>query len=64
MSVKAEGPEYLVELAKAQGIACATVKDGHVLVFTKAHLEMLLAAMAEKQQDKCIVFVKRPEFNG
>lgn len=64
MSVKVEGPEYLVELATRQGVACATVKDGHVLVFTKKHLELVLAQLTEKGQDKCIIFVQRPEFSG
>jgi hypothetical protein len=65
MSVKEDvGPKHLLEAADADGIACATVKDGHVLVLTRKHLEDLLATMKEAKQDKCILFVKRPDFAG
>lgn len=63
MAVKTEdGTDFLIESAEKQGIACATVKDGHVLVFTKSHLEMLLKAVNDKGSDKCVVFVKRLDF--
>jgi len=53
-----------MELADKTGVACSTVKDGHVLVFTKSHLEQLLQKVVESGQDKCIVFVKRSEFKN
>lgn len=63
MSVKTDDPaEYLIEAANREGIACASVSDGHVLIFTKKHLENVLATMAQSGQEKCIVFVKRQEF--
>ena len=62
MSTKADGADFLLELAEKTGIACSTVKDGHVLIFTKNHLEGLLKAINDSGQDKCVVFVKRPDF--
>lgn len=54
--------EYLMEMAKHQGgVACATVKDGHVLVFSRQALEGLLAQCEAKQSDKVVVFVKRAD---
>lgn len=61
---EAEGAEFLLELAEKTGVACSTVKDGHVLIFTKKHLEGLLATINESGQDKCIVLVKRPDFKN
>ena len=61
MSTKAEdGAEFLMELADKTGVAVSSVKDGHVLVFTKRHLEGILEAINASGQDKCVVFVKSP----
>lgn len=61
MSVKTDnGVEFLLEQAKATGVACSTVKDGHVLVFTRKHLQHILSSMND--QNEVIVFVKRPDF--
>jgi len=51
---------YLLEAAEKQGIACSTVKDGHVFVLTKLHLLAILSAMDEKKTDKAVLFVKKP----
>jgi hypothetical protein len=64
MSTKAEGADFLMELADKTGVACSTVKDGHVLIFTKKHLEGLLEKINESGQDKCVVFVQRPDFKN
>lgn len=54
--------EYLMEMAKANGgVACATVRDGHVLVFSKESLMNLLAQCSESGKDQVIVFVKRAD---
>lgn len=54
--------EYLMEMAKHQGgVACATTKDGHVLVFSRQSLVNLLAQCDERQSDKVVVFVKRQD---
>lgn len=61
MSIKTEnGAEFLMEQAKANGVACSTVKDGHVLVFSEQKLRDMLAAAEGKGFVIC--FVKRPEF--
>ena len=53
---------YLAEMAKHQGgVACATVKDGHILLFSKEALQRLIAQCDEKGSDKVIVFVKRAD---
>ena len=56
--------EYILEMAKAQGIGCVTTKDGHVLLFTKEHLLTLLKRMEETGQDKAIVLIKRQDMAG
>lgn len=58
MSVIEKGVEGLLTLADKTGVAVTSVKDGHVLVFTKKHLEGILEVMAKSDQDKCVVFVK------
>ncbi len=60
MAVKTDdGVEYLKALADVQGVACASVTDGHVLIFKKWKLEEILKAIGEK--DQAVVFVQRPE---
>lgn len=61
-NVKVEsGAEFLLELAEREGVACSSVKDGHVLIFMKAKLQAMLAEIEAKQADRAIVFVKRPD---
>ena len=58
------GAEFLLEMAKHQGgVACATVKDGHVLVFSKQALMNLLATCSEQGKEQVIVFVKRTDMS-
>lgn len=52
-----EAAEYLLTLAKAQGVACATVKDGHVLVFQRDHLKRIAEG---GDSETLVIFVKRP----
>lgn len=47
-----------IKLADKTGVAVVKVNDGHVLVFTKQHLQGMIAAMEAKGQEKCVVFVK------
>lgn len=56
------GVDFLMEVVKHQGIGCATVKDGHVLVFKRAKLQEILDAHPENEM--LTIFVKRPDFNG
>lgn len=63
MSVKTEGGiDFLLKTVETEGIACSTVSDGHLLVFTKKRLEAIIAAIDAKGTDRAIVFVKRPDF--
>lgn len=64
MSTKVDESEFMMELADRTGVACATVKDGHVLVFTKAQLEQLVAKAGEAKDSKVVIFVKRPDFQN
>lgn len=63
MSIKAEsGAEFLLESAKTSGVACSTVKDGHVLIFTEERLKLLLEACQKSGTGLVTIFVKRPDF--
>ena len=65
MSTKADdGLDFMLELADKTGVAVTSVSDGHVLIFTKKHLEGILKAITDSGQDKCVVFVKKPEFKN
>lgn len=56
--------EMLVEMAKLQnGCACATVKDGHVLILSVAMMQNLIENAAMKGQDQVVVFVKRSDMD-
>lgn len=60
MDTKTDDPgEYLVEEARQTGIACATTKDGHILVFRKDQLVSLLQKIEESGRDVGLIFIKR-----
>lgn len=52
--------EYFKDLVDMQGCAASTVKDGHVLMFTRKFLQEILDK--NPGQEKIILFVKRPDF--
>lgn len=59
MTVKTDDPlDFFIELADRTGVAVTAVKDGHVMIFTKKHLEGLLKAVNDGGREKCVVFVK------
>lgn len=61
MSVKTEdGLDYFTEMVETQGVAVSTVADGHVLMFKREFLQSLLDKYAD--QEKLIIFIKRPDF--
>lgn len=60
MSIKSDGIEFFDEVVETQGVACSTVSDGYVLMFKREFLQSLLDKYIE--QDRLILFVKRPEF--
>lgn len=54
--------EFLLAMAEKNGVACATVSDGHVLVFKRSALEKILAQTEGK--DVLTIFIKRPEMQS
>ena len=48
--------------AERDGVAAATVIDGHVIVFMKSRLEEIMAKLGDK--DRIVIFVKRPDMSG
>jgi hypothetical protein len=64
MTTKADGVDFLMKTAETQGVTVASVSDGHVMVFTRAHLEMFLAQIEKSGQDKLVVFIKQPTFDN
>lgn len=50
--------DYLLTMAATQGVAVASVKDGHVLVFKRDHLRKLVE---KSDQDTLIIFVKNKD---
>lgn len=60
-----EGADYLMEMARVGGgVACATVDDGHVLVFSKEALANLLQQATNNGKDQVIVFIKRRDMSN
>lgn len=56
--------EMLAEMAKLQnGCACATVKDGHVLILSVAMMQSLIESAATQGRDQVVVFVKRSDMD-
>lgn len=53
--------DFSFELAKLEGACCMTVKDGHVLLIQRSFLEALLA---KHDQDRIVIFLKRPDMNS
>lgn len=53
-----------VDVAKSEGVSATTVKEGHVLIFTKSKLEELLAAADSTDRKMVIILVKRPDFEA
>lgn len=63
MSIKTDdATEFLLEAAEANGVACATVTDGHVLVFKRTKLEEVLKTTGDRET--VVIFVKRPTMQG
>lgn len=52
--------EFFIESANKMGIACSTVKDGHVLLFKREYLQKILDTNPDKES--ILIFVKRPDF--
>ena len=48
----------LLAIAKEDGVAVASVKNGYFLVFKKEHLANLLAQVEEKGGDTACIFVQ------
>jgi hypothetical protein len=57
-----DAAEFLIKTLEAQGVACSTVKDGHVLMFKRSVLQNMLDSHPD--QDEFVIFVKRPDFEN
>ena len=53
-----EAADRLLAEAEKVGIAIGKVKEGHIMVFTKAHLVGILGKIEAAGSDKCVVLVK------
>ena len=62
MSKDNKAIEYMIEMTNRIGASCATVDDGHVLIFKRSFLQDLLDKNAA--QEKIIIFLKRPDFKN
>jgi len=58
------GVEDLFDMADREGVAIAQVKDGYTLVFTKGHLERMLAMINAKGSTRCMIFVQHRQFKN
>jgi hypothetical protein len=64
-SVKSDiGPEDIIQIADDKGVSVTSVSDGTVFVFTRKHLEGMLDACKERNEDKCVVFVRHRVFQN
>lgn len=52
--------DFFQELVERNGVAVSTVKDGTVLMFKRKMLQALLDQ--HPNDEKLIIFVKKPEF--
>lgn len=57
-----ETAEFITELADKNGVACATVKDGHVLLFKRKTLRELIEKFPDKET--IAIFVKRAAYDN
>jgi len=54
--------EYLRTLTQHNGIACATVGNGHIIMANRARLIKLLEE--NKDNENLVIFIHRPELKG
>ena len=50
--------EYLGVMVEKQGVVCATVKDGHVLIFNRQYLRKVVES---GDSETFLIFVKKGE---
>lgn len=62
MTKEKDAAEYLLKSLETQGVACSTVKDGHILMFKRAALQSMLDGYPDN--DKFVIFVKRQDFEN
>lgn len=63
MSVKTSDPaEYLLDIVHTNGVACSTVKDGHVLVFKREKLLQILDQTGDSEI--LTIFIQRPDMKA
>jgi len=62
MSDDDKGVEFLLKLLETQGAAASTVKDGHIILFTRKMIQEMLDK--NPAQEKFIIFIKQPGFEN
>lgn len=61
-SKKDDGIDYFLKLVETQGVACSTVKDGHIIMFQRSWLQSLLDSHSDNPE--ITIFIQRPEFKN
>lgn len=52
------GVQYLLQIMNQTGAACATVKDGHVILLNKNTLNHLMKQMEDSSKNHVVLFIK------
>lgn len=61
-SKKDDGIDYFLKLVETQGVACSTVKDGHIIMFKRSWLQSLLDSHPDNSE--ITIFIQRPDFKN
>lgn len=61
-SKKDDGIDYFLKLVETQGVACSTVKDGHIIMFKRSWLQSLLDSHSDNPE--ITIFIQRPDFKN
>lgn len=64
MTVKADPVDFMKATMDLNGISYGSVKDGAILMVTKAKLLSILAAIEAKGADRACIFIKQPDVRG
>jgi hypothetical protein len=54
--------QFLLKTLETQGAAVSTVKDGHIVLFTRKMLQEMMDKNPD--QEKFIIFLKQPGFEN
>lgn len=62
MSQEKDPVEFFLDQARKVGASCATVEDGHMLIFKRDFLNSILEKHPNKEE--IVIFLKRPNYNN